>query len=108
MDVVVDNVAGPAFGQLLKVLKRGGRYVSSGAIAGAEVGLDMRDLYLKDITLYGCTAWSAAVFPDLIGYIERGEIKPLLAATYPLQDMALAQQSFLQKQHTGNLVLLPD
>lgn len=108
MDVVVDNVAGPAFGQLLKVLKRGGRYVSSGAIAGAEVRLDMRDLYLKDITLYGCTAWSAAVFPDLIGYIERGDIKPLLAATYPLQDMASAQQNFLQKQHTGNLVLLPD
>jgi NADPH:quinone reductase-like Zn-dependent oxidoreductase len=108
MDVVVDNVAGGAFGQLLKVLKRGGRYVSSGAIAGAQVGLDMRDLYLKDISLYGCTAWSAPVFPDLIGYIERGEIKPLLAATYPLQDMASAQQSFLQKQHTGNLVLLTD
>ena len=107
-DVVVDNVAGAGFGQLLKLLKRGGRYVSSGAIAGADVALDMRDLYLKDIALYGCTAWSAPVFPDLIGYIERGEIKPLLAATYPLCDMALAQQNFLQKQHIGNLVLLPD
>ncbi len=108
VDVVVDNVAGPGWGALLKALRRGGRYVSSGAIAGAEVALDMRDLYLKDITLYGCTAWDEPVFGDLIGYIEREEIKPLLAATFPLQDMAAAQQQFLRKQHMGNLVLIPD
>ena len=38
-DVVVDNVSGPAFGALLGTLKRGGRYVSSGAIAGPLVEL---------------------------------------------------------------------
>ena len=31
-DIVIDNVAGPAFGDLIKLLKRSGRYVSSGAI----------------------------------------------------------------------------
>ena len=67
----------------------------------------MRDLYLKDITLYGCTAWDEPVFANLIGYIERNEIVPLLAATYALQDMAAAQQQFLLKQHIGNLVLIP-
>jgi NADPH:quinone reductase-like Zn-dependent oxidoreductase len=47
VEVVVDNVAGLAFGGMLKVLKRGGRYASSGAIAGPRVTLDMRDFYLK-------------------------------------------------------------
>ena len=51
VDVVIDNVGGAAFGTMLKLLRRGGRYVSSGAIAGPVVGLDMRDMYLKDITL---------------------------------------------------------
>jgi NADPH:quinone reductase-like Zn-dependent oxidoreductase len=106
-DVVVDNVGGAGFAYLLKALRRGGRYVSSGAIAGADVALDMRDFYLKDITLIGCTAWDAPVFPNLIGYVERNEIRPVVAATYPLQDMALAQQAFLEKRHTGNLVLVP-
>ncbi|MHB8948572.1 MAG: zinc-binding dehydrogenase, partial [Rhodoferax sp.] len=50
VDLVVDNVAGPAFGTLLKLLKPGGRYVSSGAIAGPLVTLDMRTLYLKNLT----------------------------------------------------------
>ena len=76
VDVVIDNVAGAQFGAMLRLLKRGGRYVSSGAIAGPIVELDMRHMYLKDITLIGCTAWDAAVFPSLIAYIERGEIRP--------------------------------
>lgn len=106
-DVVVDNVGGSGFGAMLKALRRGGRYVSSGAIAGAEVALDMRDFYLKDITLIGCTAWDEPVFPNLIGYVERKEIRPLVAASFALQDMVLAQQAFLEKRHVGNLVLVP-
>ena len=47
VDVVIDNVAGPAFGGMLKALKRGGRYASSGAIGGPLVTLDMRTFYLK-------------------------------------------------------------
>ena len=107
VDVVVDNVAGPAFPSMLKVLKRGGRYTSSGAIAGPVVELDMRDMYLKDITLIGCTAWDEPVFPNLISYIERGEIRPLVANIYPLADIAKAQQEFMEKKHFGNFVLVP-
>ncbi|WP_241560058.1 alcohol dehydrogenase family protein [Solirhodobacter olei] len=107
VDVVIDNVAGPAFGEMLKVLKRGGRYVSSGAIAGPVVQLDMRDMYLKDITLIGCTAWDEPVFANLISYIEKGEIRPLLAGTYPLDRIAEAQRAFQEKRHAGKIVLLP-
>ena len=107
VDVVVDNVAGPGFPAMLKVMRRGGRYVSSGAIAGPVVSLDLRAMYLKDITLFGSTAWDAPVFPNLIRYIEAGEITPLLAATYPLDRIAEAQAAFLQKRHVGNFVLIP-
>ena len=107
VDVVVDNVAGPGFGAMLKVLRRGGAYVSSGAIAGPVVALDMRQFYLKDLRLIGCTAWDEPVFPHLIGYIERGEIRPLVAKVFPLELMADAQREFLEKRHVGNFVLLP-
>lgn len=107
VDVVVDNVAGSQFPQMLKVLKPGGRFVSSGAIAGPIVDLDMRDMYLKDLTLIGSTGWDAPVFPNLISYIEWGEIRPLLAKTFPLRDIAIAQEEFLKKAHVGNFVLIP-
>lgn len=107
VDLVVDNVAGPHFGSMLQVLRRGGRYTSSGAIGGPIVSLDMRTFYLKDITLVGCTAWDEPVFPNLVGYIERGEIAPLVAATFPLQHIADAQRQFLEKRHVGKFVLIP-
>ncbi|MBP1848861.1 alcohol dehydrogenase family protein [Rhizobium halophytocola] len=107
IDVVIDNVAGPGFATMLKLLKRGGIYVSSGAIAGPLVELDMRVFYLKNLTLLGCTAWDEPVFPNLVSYIERGEIRPLLDRTYPLDRIAEAQQAFLEKRHTGKIVLIP-
>ena len=107
VDVVVDNVAGPGFRGMLKVLKRGGRFVSSGAIAGPMVALDMRDLYLKDLTLIGCTAWDEPVFPNLVSYIEKGEIQPLLAKSFPLKQIVEAQREFTEKKHVGKFVLIP-
>ena len=107
VDVVVDNVAGPSFPQMLKVLKRGGKFVSSGAIGGPLVSLDMRDFYLKDLTLIGCTAWDEPVFPNLISYIERNEIKPLLDKAFPLDQIADAQREFMKKKHFGKFVLIP-
>ncbi len=107
IQVVVDNVAGNGFGTLLKLLDRGGRYVSSGAIAGPMVNLDMRDFYLKDITLIGCTAWDESVFPNLVSYIEAGELIPLVEKTFPLDQIAQAQEQFLEKNHVGNFVLIP-
>lgn len=105
VDVVVDVVGGERFTQLLEVLVRTGRYAVAGAIAGALVGLDLRTLYLKDLSLLGCTIPPAEVFANLVGYIERGEIRPLVAATYPLREIAAAQSAFMRKSHVGKIVL---
>ncbi|MGL6248292.1 MAG: alcohol dehydrogenase family protein [Culicoidibacterales bacterium] len=108
VDVVIDNVAGANFPQMMKVLKRGGKFVSSGAIAGPIVDLDMRDFYLKDLTLIGCTGWDEPVFPNLISAIENGEIKPALAKSFALEDIVEAQKEFGLKKHVGKFVLIPN
>ncbi len=107
VDVVVDLVAGPNFPALLDVLKPGGRYVTSGAIGGPIVDLDVRTLYLKDLALLGGTYQPPEVFENLVGYIERGEVRPVVSATWPLDQIVEAQQAFLNKTFTGKLVLIP-
>lgn len=104
-DAAVDIVGGSQFGPILNVLKRGGRYGVSGAISGPIVDLDLRTLYLKDLRLIGCTVLEPDVFPNLVSYIERGEIRPVVAATYDLFDIVKAQEAFLTKQHVGKIVL---
>ena len=109
VDVVIDLVAGPTWPKLLDAMKRGGRYIAAGAIAGPLVELDVRTLYLKDLTLMGSTYQDEICFKNLINYIENEEIKPIVAASLPLKDIGKAQEMFLEKKFVGKIVLIiPD
>ncbi|HLS18396.1 MAG TPA: zinc-binding dehydrogenase [Paracoccaceae bacterium] len=72
VDVVADLVGGPQWPSLLEILRRGGRYAVAGAIAGPIAEIDLRTLYLKDLTLMGCTFQEDEVFSNLVsttGYV---------------------------------------
>ncbi|WP_300068497.1 alcohol dehydrogenase family protein [uncultured Ruegeria sp.] len=105
--VVADVVGGPMWASLIDMLERGGRYTCSGAIAGPLVELDLRTFYLRDLTFTGSTVNRPENFTDVVKYIEDGKIKPALAATYPLADLREAQKAFIDKAHTGNIVVIP-
>ncbi|MEO1732225.1 MAG: zinc-binding dehydrogenase, partial [Pseudomonadota bacterium] len=105
--VVADVVGGSIWPSLIGCLERGGRYACSGAIAGPLVEFDLRTFYLRDLTLVGSTVVSTDILPSVVRYIERGEIKPVLAATYELSDLKSAQAAFIDKKHTGNIVVIP-
>ena len=105
IDVVIDLVAGERWAELLDVLKPSGRYAVAGAIGGPLVELDVRTLYLKDLSLFGCTVLEKEVFSNLIKHIEQNDVAPVVAKTFPLERIAAAQKYFEAKQHTGKIVL---
>jgi alcohol dehydrogenase len=106
-DAVIDVVGGPRWGDLIKALRPGGRLAVSGAIAGPIVSVDLRALYLADITLVGCTYQPPEVFDALVAMINAGDLRPLVSRTYPLSRIALAQADFQTKRYPGKLVLIP-
>ncbi|WP_455373362.1 alcohol dehydrogenase family protein [Limibacillus halophilus] len=106
-DVVIDLVGGPDWPKVLEALSPAGRYAVSGAIAGPVVTADLRTIYLKDLTLYGCTYTPPEVFGELVGLINEGALRPLIARTYSLSEIGQAQRDFLEKKEPGKLVLLP-
>jgi len=107
VDVVADVVAGPLFAPLLVTLRPLGRYVVAGGIGGPVVQADLRTIYLKQQTLVGSSFGTHEEFAELVAAIERGELRPLLAATYPLRDLSRAQADFARKEFFGKLVVLP-
>ncbi|WP_425595595.1 alcohol dehydrogenase family protein [Ruegeria faecimaris] len=106
-DVVIDVVGGPAWADLILALKPGGHYAVAGAIAGPIVQADLRDIYLRDITIHGSTHQPFEVFGRLVELMNAGRIKPLISKTYPLKDIATAQEDFQSKTFPGKLVLVP-
>ena len=107
INVIADVVGGRMFSQLLNLLAFGGTYVTSGAIAGPIVDLDLRTIYLNELKLIGATAFSHDEFLSLVAYIENEQIKPVIAKTYPLEEIHLAQKDFMDKKFFGKLVLIP-
>ena len=105
LSAVADVVGGADFAGWLEALARGGRYVTSGAIAGPLVELDLRTLYLNDLELYGATVFEPQIFANLVSFIEAGEVHPVVGGTYPLEEIHAAQAAFERKAHVGGLVI---
>ena len=70
--------------------------------------LDLRTMYLKHLELHGSSQGTRAAFRRLVGYIESGAVRPLLAGTYRLSQFHDAQRAFMAKGFVGNLVVVPD
>jgi len=105
IDVVADTVAGVLLPDLLEVLRDYGRYVVCGAMGGAEVGIDMRRIYLRHLDILGASQGSRRNFAKVRDYALSGAIKPLLAGTYPLAELGRAQADFNKKDFVGKLVI---
>jgi len=105
--VTVDVVGGTRWPDFIDALKPGGRYATSGAIAGPIVEADLRTVYLNDLTIYGCSFTSQAVFSELIALVNSGQVKPLVSKTLPLSEIGKAQEYFSAKKFPGKIVLIP-
>jgi NADPH:quinone reductase-like Zn-dependent oxidoreductase len=105
VDVALDVIGGAMFMPLINALRQGGRYSTSGAISGPEVTFDLRQLIYKDLQLTGATITPPGTMARMVRLIESGRLRPMLAAVYPLRDLAKAQDAFMRKQHVGNIVV---
>jgi NADPH:quinone reductase-like Zn-dependent oxidoreductase len=107
VDAVVDVVGGPLMPALLAHVRDGGRWVIAGAIGGAEVPFDLRRLYLHNISLIGSSMHTPAHFARLAADAAAGRVRPRVAASYALGQIAAAQETFARSAHVGKIVLVP-
>ena len=106
-DVVIDVVGGAGWQQRLDALRPGGRYATSGAVAGPIVQGDLRSIYLNDLTIFGATHQPREVFAGLVTLINTARIRPVVSQTYALRDIGRAQADLAAGRYAGKLVLLP-
>ncbi|MCM2576251.1 zinc-binding dehydrogenase [Streptomyces meridianus] len=106
-DAVVDVVAGAAVGPGLGLLRAGGRWVVAGALDGWAVEIDVRRLYLADLALVGSTMHTPRIFDRLVEIARHGDVRPVVAATYPLGEVREAQEQLARRRHVGKLIVIP-
>ena len=106
-DAVIDVVAGPSVGPGLKLLRPGARWVVAGALGGSNIEVDVRSLYLANLSLVGSTMHTPRVFDLLVDLARRGVVRPVVSATFALDQIAEAQRQLAARGHVGKLVVVP-
>ncbi|MYL49795.1 zinc-binding dehydrogenase [Halobacillus litoralis] len=107
IDTVLDVVGDALFSTALTVLKKGGKFCTSGSSGGQKTELDFRTLYLKHITMYGSVLGTREEFQRMLKAISEKKIQPVIDRTFPLEEAREAQQYFKESGKKGKIVLLP-
>lgn len=117
IDVILDMVGGDYLNRNIKALGPDGRHVSIAFLGGSKAEVNFMPVMLKRLTLTGSTlrpqpverkaeiarALEEKVWP----MIARGEIKPVIHATFPLAQAAEAHALMESSQHIGKIMLVP-
>lgn len=107
IDVALDVVAGELVSEGLPLLREGGRWVIAGALGGYDVAFDVRRLYLHNAQVIGSAMHTPTHFDLLMDLARRAEIQPIIAATFPLDQAAQAQEELSRRGHVGKIVMHP-
>lgn len=118
VDVILDMVGGDYFARNLACLAFDGRLVQIAFLNGHQAELDLRLLMPRRLTVTGSTlrprdiAFKAAIAQALKTKVwplfEAGRIRPLISATFPLEEASQAHRLMEEGQHIGKIILLPD
>ncbi|MCK7595729.1 NAD(P)H-quinone oxidoreductase [Microbulbifer sp. CAU 1566] len=116
-DVILDMVGGDYVDRNIRAAAKDGRIVNIAYLNGAKVEVNMLPVMLKRLTLTGSTLRpqspevKAAIARDLEKrvwpLIEAGKIRPVMAATFALEDVADAHRLMESSDHIGKIVLTP-
>ncbi|MFG2432638.1 zinc-binding dehydrogenase [Streptomyces sp. NPDC048590] len=107
IDLALDVVAGELVGDGLPLLREGGRWVIAGALGGYGVAFDVRRLYLHNAQVIGSAMHTPAHFGLLMDLARRAEVQPVIAAAFPLDRAARAQEELARRGHVGKIVMRP-
>jgi NADPH:quinone reductase-like Zn-dependent oxidoreductase len=84
-DCIVDSAGGPEFPKLCDLSRAGGRLVFFGATVGNPKELPLRKVFWRQLNLLGTTMGSPQDFADMVAFVEREGIRPVIDGVYPFE-----------------------
>ncbi|MCM3773674.1 zinc-binding dehydrogenase [Priestia aryabhattai] len=106
VDIILDSVGAALFPTYFEILKPNGRIVNFGASSGNEVELPLRTIFYPQFNILGTSMGSREEFVDMMDFIEKHQIKPIVDRFYPLSEAVAACERLDKGEQFGNIGLL--
>lgn len=107
VDVVFDHVGKSTWDGSMRVLDDGGRLVTCGATTGHEVGVDLRHLFFRKLSLLGATMGSKGDLIRVVELLAQGKLRPVVDRALPLSQARQAHELLADRAQFGKVVLVP-
>ena len=107
VDVVYEHIGKSVFQHELTLLKMGGTLVSTGATTGYDSTIDLRYLFFKGINLLGATQGTKAGLEEVIRWVSKGKIKPVIDTVLPFSRMVEGHIKMADSRLFGKILTTP-
>jgi NADPH:quinone reductase-like Zn-dependent oxidoreductase len=105
IDLVLDHSGATTIPADVRLVRPGGRVVFLGATTGADVKLNLREVFFRQVQLIGTTMGSPREFAELFRFIALHRYTPEVRHVYPLAQAAQAHALMDQGKQYGKIVL---
>jgi len=107
VDIVVEHVGAATWDESVRSLKSGGTLVTCGATTGPNVGLDLRHLFSRQLTLLGSYMGTMGELHEVLRHVFAGRLKPVVDRVFPLSELRAAHEYLEKSQMFGKIVVNP-
>ena len=108
VDIVVDHVGEATWKDSVRSLAWGGTLVTCGATTGPKVGLDLRAVFFKQLSVLGSTMGSGKELLDAWAAFQAGHIRPVVHRVVSMRAAAEAHTALEDRAVFGKIVLKQD
>ncbi|MBL0295158.1 MAG: zinc-binding dehydrogenase [Saprospiraceae bacterium] len=103
-DIILDSAGGSNFDLLTKQLKPGGTIVFYGAGQGPITHLTAANVFWKQLNILGSTMGSPLDFSEMLLFVEKHKIRPIVDSVFPLLDFQKAINRMQDGAQFGKIV----
>src|SRR5579872_2383355 len=107
VDIVIEHVGAATWDESMKSLKTGGTLVTCGATTGSNVGIELRHLFARQLSILGSYMGTMGELHEVLGHVFAGRLKPVVDRVFPLKDLRAAHELLEKSQMFGKIVVNP-
>lgn len=107
VDIVLEHVGAATWDESIRSLKPGGTLVTCGATAGPQVGIDLRFVYSRQLTVLGSYMGTMGELHEVLKHVFAGRLRPVVDRSFPLAEAGAAHEHMEKSQMFGKIVLNP-
>lgn len=105
VDIVIEHVGEVMWERAIACLARGGRLVTCGATSGHKGHVDLRVLFVRQLSLLGSYMGTRAELEAAVGALGAGRLAPVVDSVLPLAEAAEAHRRLEAREQFGKVVL---